>query len=268
MLNYTFDRRYTINGTLRYEGTNRLGKTRSARWLPTWNISGRWNVHEEKFFQSLEPAFSNLAFRASYSLTADRGPSDVTNSEIVIKSYTPWRPTAGDYESGLEIETLQNRDLTYEKKNELNLGLDAGFLNNRINFSADWFTRNNFDLIGIVNTQGLGGEISKKGNVAEMKSSGIELAISADIIKKDNFSWTSNFNYTHLTTKITKLETQARVIDLITGTGFAQEGSPARSLFSIPFVRLNNEGLPVFINEDNEETTSGIYFQEREKRIF
>ena len=42
---YSWKGRYTINGTVRYEGSNRLGKARSARWLPTWNISGAWNMH-------------------------------------------------------------------------------------------------------------------------------------------------------------------------------------------------------------------------------
>ena len=67
---YSYKGRYTINGTVRYEGTNRLGKSRAARWLPTWNVSGSWNVHEEPFFKKLQPAMSHLALRLSYSLTA------------------------------------------------------------------------------------------------------------------------------------------------------------------------------------------------------
>ena len=48
---YSYKGRYTVNGTARYEGTNRMGKSRSARWLPTWNVSGAWNAHEEKILQ-------------------------------------------------------------------------------------------------------------------------------------------------------------------------------------------------------------------------
>ena len=70
---YSYKGRYTINGTYRYEGTNKMGKSRKARWLPTWNISGAWNVHEEKFFSHVQPALSHLSLKASYSLTADRG---------------------------------------------------------------------------------------------------------------------------------------------------------------------------------------------------
>lgn len=64
---------------------------------------------------------------------------------------------------------LENSELTYEKKHELNIGVDVGFINNRINLSADWYTRNNYDLIGLIPTQGVGGTIYKYANVATMK---------------------------------------------------------------------------------------------------
>ncbi|MRY91581.1 SusC/RagA family protein, partial [Parabacteroides distasonis] len=101
---YSYDGRYTINGTFRYEGTNRMGRSRSSRWLPTWNVSGAWNAHEEKFFQALEPTLSNLTLKASYSLTADRGPADVTNSQAIIRSFSPYRPFTDIQETGLYIE--------------------------------------------------------------------------------------------------------------------------------------------------------------------
>ena len=54
----------------------------------------------------------------------------------------------------MDWSDLGNDELTYEKKHELNLGFDAGFLNNRINFALDWYTRNNYDLIGLIRTTG------------------------------------------------------------------------------------------------------------------
>lgn len=121
---YSYQGRYSITGTYRYEGTNRLGKARTARWLPTWNVGGAWNMHEEKFFEALNPVLSHFTLKTSYSLTADAGPSDVTNSFVNINSYTPWRPSASVSESGLKIIELENSDLTYEKKHEWNIGAD------------------------------------------------------------------------------------------------------------------------------------------------
>ena len=263
---YSYLGRYTLNGTLRYEGSNRLGHSNSARWLPTWNISGAWNAHEEPWFKdTFKNSLTTATLRASYSLTAESGPSWVTNSQVVIRPGNPWRPFTGVRESYLYIENLANVDLTFEKKHEFNVGVDLGFLNNRINFAFDWYTRRNYDLIGTINTMGIGGEVRKYGNVASMKSNGVEISLTTKNIQTADFSWTTNFIYSHTHNEVTKLENNQRIIDLVSGTGFALEGYPVRSLFSIPFRGLNNEGLPMFLDQDGNVTTTGIYFQTQDK---
>ncbi|MCQ2236179.1 MAG: SusC/RagA family TonB-linked outer membrane protein [Bacteroidales bacterium] len=263
---YSWKGKYTLNGTYRYEGTNKLGKSRSARWMPTWNISGAWNAHEEEFWADsrISSILSHASLKASYSLTADRGPSNVTNSNVVIKSTTPWRPTTSVNESSLNISQLQNSELSYEKKHEFNLGFEMGFLNNRINFTGDIYWRNNYDLIGRTTTQGIGGEVQKYGNVATMKSNGAELSISATPVKVEDFSWNVNFIYSYTHNEVTKLENVQRMIDLVSGTGFALEGYPVRSIFSIQFKGLNEQGLPTFLDQDGNISTTGIYFQTTE----
>lgn len=263
---YSYKGKYTINGTVRYEGSNKLGKSRSARWLPTWNVSGAWNAHEEKFFESMKKVVSNLTLKASYSLTADRGPASVTNSLVVIQSYNPWRPFTNVKESGLQIDDLENSELTYEKKHELNIGVDLGLFNNRINLSADWYKRDNYDLIGLINTMGVGGQITKYANVASMKSHGIEFTLSTRNIVTKDFKWNTDFIFSNTKTEVTDLEANTRVLDLISGTGFAMVGYPVRSLFSIDFKGLDENGLPTFVNEDGNVTVSDINFQEREKK--
>lgn len=263
---YSYKGKYTLNGTVRYEGSNKLGKSKAARWLPTWNISSAWNMHEEKWFENLKPALSNLTLKASYSLTADRGPSSVSNSLAVIKAYNPYRPFANLKESGLQLYDLENSELTYEKKHEFNAGLEVGFLSNRINLSADWYKRNNYDLIGLATTMGVGGTVLKTANVASMKSSGVELSLSTKNINGRNFKWESSFIFSKTKNEVTDFKASTRVIDMITGTGFALEGYPVRSLFSIDFRGLNASGLPTFINERNELVTSDINFQERKNK--
>ena len=60
---YSYKGRYTLNGTVRYEGSNKLGKSRKARWLPTWNVSAAWNAHEEEFWQSFRDVVSNMTLK-------------------------------------------------------------------------------------------------------------------------------------------------------------------------------------------------------------
>lgn len=264
----SFDRKYVVNFTGRYEGTNKLGKSRKARWLPTWNISGAWNAHEEAFFKKFQPLFSHMTLKASYSLTADRGPSWVTNAQPVYRSYTPWRPLTEVSETGTKLEDIENSELTYEKKHELNVGTELGFIDNRINLAVDVYTRNNYDLIGQIYTQGVGGVIAKYANVASMKSHGVEFTLSTKNVSSKTFNWSSDFTFSYTTNEITDLKSRSNVVQLVSGTGYAKEGYPVRALFSIPFVGLNDEGLPMFINEDGKKTVSDLDFQEFKKLGF
>ena len=261
---YNFDQRYTLNGTIRYEGTNRLGKATSSRWLPTWNISASYDMTNEKFMANTKKWLSQLKIRGSYSLTADTGPSWVTNATAIYKTQNKWRPTVSSKESEIYIDQIANTELTYEKKHEWNIGADLGFLYNRIALTADIYWRNNFDLIGQAFTQGAGGTISKYANVADMRSHGLELGLSTINIQNERFKWTSDLIYSSAKNKITSLKTDGRAVDLVTGTGYGVEGYPVRALFSYQFAGLNEEGLPKVINESNVETVGDVNFQETE----
>jgi TonB-linked SusC/RagA family outer membrane protein len=260
---YSYNYKYTINGTFRYEGSNRLGRSRSARWLPTWNIAGKWDIGSENFFKKLYPALSSGSFRLSYSLTADRGPSYVSNSTVQIYADTPWRGDTSVSESDLEISSPENSELTYEKKHELNFGFDFGFVDDRILLSVDMYKRNNYDLIGNVITAGLGGQVNKLGNVASMKSQGIELSLATKNIDRKDFSWTTNFIFSHMKNEVTDLNTSLRIIDYLSGTGYSMEGYPRGALFSIKFKGLTDEGFPTYEVADGEITSTDIQFQDQ-----
>lgn len=266
---YSFDGKYTLNGTMRYEGSNKMGRSTSARWLPTWNVSGAWNVDREEFFKPLSEVVNTLTLKASYSLTADRGPASVTNSSMVVLPDTKWRYPASEIVPRLYIAMSENNELTYEKKHELNLGFDASFLNGRLSAAFDWYRRNNFDIIGPVTTFGIDGNIIKQGNVAELKSSGVELSLSSVNVQTKSFRWVTDLVYAHATNEITKLNSgDTRLFNLLSGAGYSRQGYPVGAIFSIPFKGLNEEGLPTFINQNGDITVNNINFQERTKLDF
>jgi TonB-linked SusC/RagA family outer membrane protein len=268
-LNYSYKGKYSVNGTMRYEGSNRLGKSRSARWLPTWNIGGAWNIHEESFFSAAQPVVSHLKLRSSYSLTAQSGPTRVSNSKAIIRSFAPWRPVADDGETGLQVVDIENSELTYEKNREYNAGMDAGFLNNRINLTLEWYQRDMFDLIGYVTTMGVGSVIGKLANTAAMTSKGVEVTVSTRNVEITDFQWNTDVTFSWNKSWITSLRTMDNLMSFITGNGFPKEGYNRSSLFSIPFKDLDNEGLPTFIWEDkkgkrtiNKENCEDFDFQQ------
>lgn len=263
---YSYKGRYTINGTIRYEGTNTLGRSLNARWLPTWNVSAAWNAHEERWWQpAFGDAWTHASLKASYSLTADRGPA--SNSMVVFESYSPYRPSTDASETGIQLSSLANDELTYEKKHELNIGVAFGFVDNRVNLELDWYKRNNFDLLGYVQTMGVGGVTTKFANDATMESTGVEFTISTVNVKMPVFTWTTDWIFGWADNKITKLDSYSQIIDLVDGKGWGRlQGYPINSLFSIPFAGLTEEGLPTFHGNDNTiigpSNYSDIYFQE------
>ena len=275
VLNYMVMNRYILNGTFRYEGSNQMGRTSQSRWLPTWNIAASWHIHDEPFFHNSalynKGILTNANMRLSYSLTAESGPTSLANAEALYYPTRPWRQELSTYEMGLALSGLGNSNLTYEKKHEFNFGLDLGFLWNRINLEFDWYMRNNFDLIGLIRTQGVGGDTNKYGNVAEMKSHGVEFTLTTHNIqpkRAGGFGWDTDFTFSYVKTEITKLQSRSRVIDLVRGSGFPLEGYPHRAIFSIPFAGLDAHGLPMVIDENGDISTTGLNFQEFENLGF
>ena len=124
---YSYQGKYTFNGTVRRDGSNRLGKTSTARHLVSWNVSGKWNLSEEDFMSNSEKV-NLLSLKATYGLSGVMGPSASAIQKLV--AYQTWRPY--DKETGVDVEDLTNNDLSWEKMYEFSAGAEAAFFNNRI----------------------------------------------------------------------------------------------------------------------------------------
>ncbi|MDR2285720.1 MAG: SusC/RagA family TonB-linked outer membrane protein [Sphingobacterium sp.] len=255
---YSYNSRYNLAGTLRYDGSNLMGKTRTARWLPTWNISGSWNIDAEDFFAQ-QSLLSRAIIRASYGLTASSGPA--TNSSIVLMNAAANRPYLTERESIIELINLENSELTWEKLYKTNIGIDVGLLQNRLSLVVDYYRHQSYDLIGLIRTGGIGGESVKVANYADMKSQGLDVTVGGHVVKSDKWNWNSQLNFGYNKSEITNLKNEPNVWSLIGPDGGAKEGYPQRSLFSIPYVGLNKElGVPQFINE-NGDISQSVYLQ-------
>lgn len=246
--NYSFkESKYNLGGTVRYDGSNLMGKTNTARWLPTWNLSGSWNIDGEGFFKK-QKALSRAMLRASYGLTASSGPA--TNSSIVLQNSAANRPYLTERESVINLINLENSELTWEKMYKTNIGFDLGFLSNRLSLSGDYYQHKSYDLIGLVRTGGIGGESVKVANYADMKSSGIEATVNMQVITKGDWKWNTSFNFGYNTSTITKLKNEPNIWSLVGPDGGAVEGYPQRGLFSLQYKGLQGvTGVPTFVNE-------------------
>lgn len=256
-LSYTYNKKYVLEGTLRRDGSNRLGRSENARWLNSWTVAGRWNVAQEPFIQNIS-TISYLTLRGSYGLNANYG--DATNSLVVLRTQLTNRPYLIDRQLAIDIENLENSDLTWEKKYEGNVGIDVGLWKNSLNISVDAYKRKSLDLISLIRTSGIGGEVTKAANYADLKSQGIEFSIGGKPYATRNFSWQTNFTFGYNTNEITRAENFPLVFDLVIPEGGAKKGYPVRGLFSIPFAGLNEVGVPTF-KSDKGDTSTAVFLQ-------
>ena len=250
--NYSYKNKYTVNVTGRIDGSNQLGRATSARYLPTWNVSGSWNAKEEPFLRD-NNLISRLSLRGTYGLTASIG--NAQNSTAIFKNQTTTRPYLSEKESRIIIENLENSNLTWEKQFETNVGCDLGLWNNRLSIIVDAYRRNGFDLIGRIKTSGVGGELFKNANYADMRSQGVDIGLAGTVINYKNFQWKSSFNFGYNKTEITNLKSLPLIYDLTKQEGGSQQGYAVRGLFSNDFRGLNSEGIPTFTTETGEKGT-------------
>ena len=198
--------------------------------------------------KGISEVVNTLKPKISYGYNGIMGPS--TSAELAIYAKQTLRPS--DNEVYNVIEGLKNKDLTWEKMYELNLGFEAGLFNNRIMMDFAHYRRKSIDLIDYVNTAGIGGQSIKLGNIGNMKSYGFEFAINSVNVSTKDFDWKTSLNINFHKSKITKLNNFSRMSTAIANTGTAMLGYPQRGLFSVRFAGLDGEGIPTFYGANNE----------------
>ncbi len=242
---YGYAGKYIFNMVFNCEGSNTSGKGARALWLPTWNIGAKWNIDQEAFMKG-NSTISRLALRTSYGLTAKMN-EEAINANSIFKGGIVNRYHFKDRENKLNILHLENRDLTWEKMYELNIGVELGLFNNRISTTLDVYQRNTFDLIDLVRTSGVGGQYYKYANFGDMRTRGIELGVHTKNIVTETFNWSTSLTLSAMNQKITRLLNTPNAFDMVAGRGRGNiVGYPRGSLFSFNFQGLNNNGLPTF----------------------
>jgi hypothetical protein len=202
---------------------------------------------------------SYLNVRASYGLNASYGSA--TNSTAILKTQLTNRLYLSDQEVAIAIQNLENSELTWEKKYEANLGVDIGLFGGRLNITTDVYKRYSFDLISLIKTAGIGGEVYKMANYADLKSKGIEFTLNAKPIVSRNLNWSTQFTFGYNKNEITNQKNAPVIFDLVIPEGGALVGYPVRGLFSVDFAGLDPQnGTPLYVN-DKGVVSNNVYLK-------
>ncbi|MVZ66244.1 SusC/RagA family TonB-linked outer membrane protein [Sphingobacterium sp. DK4209] len=255
---YNYKDKYSFNFTTRYDGSNKMGSSKVARWLPTWNVSGAWDIDQEEFFNKESSVFSSARIRGTYGLVANMG--NASNSAAVYYNAVAYRPYESEREGKIDLSGLENKDLTWEKMYEVNIGTDLGFFNNKVDAHIDYYRRNIFDLIGSVRTSGIGGQYTKAANYADMTGEGVDFEIGGFPFRNpDGLTWRTQFSFGYNRTKITNMDVSRNIWNLVSAEGGARLNYAHRGLYSLDFDKLYDErGYPTFIGPDG--TPGATYF--------
>lgn len=193
--NFKFFNKYLFTASVRADGSSRFSQNKPYGIFPA--VSAGWIISEENFLQK-NNAISFLKLRASYGKT---GNAEIGN----FSARTLFESQAYANIAGIIASQIGDPNLSWEKTDQYDVGLDFGFLKNRITGEVDYFYKNTKDLLLAVPISSVNGFTTITKNVGDMENRGIEFMIGADVIRKTDLKWNSSFNISTYRNKVTRL---------------------------------------------------------------
>ncbi|UPK69543.1 SusC/RagA family TonB-linked outer membrane protein [Chitinophaga filiformis] len=263
-VNYAFGTKYMLSAILRREGSSRFGA--NNKWGNFPAISAGWNMKEESFMSDVT-FIDQLKLRAGYGVTGNSGINNYSSLVTMgtggnyINPDGVWRQTYGPNKN-------PNPDLKWEKKAELNVGVDYGFLRGRLTGSVDVFTRKTSDVLESFTAQ-LPPFVTDNvyANVGTLKSNGFEITINSTNVDMKDFRWTTDVAFSTATTKLEKFSNSLykatfKEYGAIGGFGAlgnairTYEGGKLGNFYGKRFAGLTQDGLWQFYKKDGTKASA------------
>ena len=249
--NYDFGGKYFLQASIRRDGLSALAPEFRFGDFPGYSVG--WRVSEEGFWKSnpwLSKNISDFKLKASYAVVGNPIGGFPYLSTFANRPY-------GNI-SGLGPSAVGNRSLRWERNTKYDIGAEIGILNNRFNLSADWFLNDLNDLILAVPTPpsaGVPGN-SINQNIGTSRNGGIELTLTGDVVRKKDFGWSINLNFTKMSNEITSLYTIGETpVEFIPNGAYnlIQVGQPMNVIHGYRFAGVNTaNGNPTYFNAKDE----------------
>ncbi|MDE6795705.1 MAG: TonB-dependent receptor, partial [Muribaculaceae bacterium] len=181
----------------RWDGSSRFAE--GYRWGCFPSVAVGWNIAEESFLQKWW--LNNLKLRASYGVTGNN--AGIGNyATIVGVNSSNFYPFGNKYYDGFYPSGLVDKEIQWEKSHEFNIGLDYGFLNNRIVGSIEWYTKTSKELLYDMPLPMETGYDKIYTNVGSVRNTGVEFSITTTNIDTRDWTWTTSLNLSHNDNKV------------------------------------------------------------------
>lgn len=226
-LNYAFRNRYIATFTGRYDGSSRLGSNDKWAFFPSGALA--WNIKEEAFMEDAS-AISHLKVRGSYGST---GNTEIDAYSSLAKFSTSLAVINGSVVNAVRPTSVANSNLKWEHTTQMDIGIDVGLLNGRINLTADYYNKKTEDLLYQVPLPEYTGYSNMYRNIGSIRNRGFEFSVST-VNFRGKFNWNTDFNISFNRNKILHLEGGDVIYSSIPG-----------HLISSSSSQILREGLPV-----------------------
>lgn len=259
-VNYSYANRYLLTATVRRDGSSRFGADNKWGTFPSFAAS--WRINEEPFFKC--DAISNLKLRASWGMT---GNQEIGNyNAISTLGAQSWGYIfGGDKTTVVLPQQYANPDLKWESTSQTDIGLDFGFLGNRIRGSIDWYYKKTKDLLLTVAVPSPSLITTQLANVGAVRNTGIEIELGFDIMRTKDFSWDATLNFASNSNKLTSLSNSKWSGDDVlwapcNGAGLAGQysqlimvGQPLGTFYGKKFIGVDENGMEMYANDGKSQ---------------
>lgn len=265
-LSYNFNKRYYLEGSFRTDGSSRFAQP--VRWGNFFSVGGSWVISDENFLADSNTV-NLLKLRASYGELGNNRTLIDDGTGTLVADYFPYLSLfdTGENEldnTGVLLGLVTDPFLTWEKTSSTNIGLDFSLFKNTIYGSVDYYTKESVDLIYDQPLAISTGNESIKRNIGALKNYGLEVALNANIINRDNFTWTSSLNFSFDNNEITELTQES----FINGTKRWEVGKSLYEFYMAEWAGVNPDNgyamwyvdvLDTDGNPTGEQTTTEDY---------
>ena len=241
-LNFDWADKYLLTTTVRRDGASNFAANNKFAIFPS--VAVGWKISNENFMVNNQ-TISNLKLRGSYGLTGNQaiGPYE----SLAIYRVQPPSEVGGAF--GVDLARESNPDLKWETSTQVNVGVDVGLFENRISFSADYYNIDTKDLLAVDRALNfyLGTtDLDVLRNVGAINNRGFEFSLTSTNINKNDFRWTSNFNFAR---------NRNEVVELSGGTELIGSGAPGYFSGGSTYILREGEAIGAFWGLDYQ----GVY---------
>ena len=250
-LNYNYNSKYYTSASVRSDGSSRLGS--NNRWGTFWSVSGAWRLSQEGFLVDAE-WLTDLKLRASFG----------TNGTLPTDYYAHrgLYYFGSGYGAESAIFTIQpdNPNLSWEKSDNFNLGIDVSLFDN-LTATAEYYNKKSRDLLMQVPLTYLTGFETSWQNIGELTNQGVEIEIHSNNILNNNFTWITNFNFTTISSIVDKLPDGEDVLRGDGGMYLLREGESINTFYLPTWAGVNPENGMAQFYLDPENSDELTYYR-------